>query len=247
MVARSTSVSAWLVEGPAMIRKDSNFLSKLLVAWLWQLWSHVSLACELSCSKFHLYVIRTMGWCYAFHIPSILATADVYTLETRSGNTCRDEFFPPPPFHHRGDHTTLPLIHDIILRTSILQDKISGHPILRISYGVSWCWITGDKTNTSTNCLYLHSIRDTIALNVKHLHEAAHYCCKKGICNNTAQLTHVLYTQCSSDNRPAKNLTSYSKPINYYGHYKLGLQLNETLTSNCNEGLRSVNSSRCLL
>jgi hypothetical protein len=28
-----TSVSTWLVEGPAMIRQDSNFRSKLLVAW----------------------------------------------------------------------------------------------------------------------------------------------------------------------------------------------------------------------
>jgi hypothetical protein len=55
------------------------------------------------------------------------------------------------------------------------------------------------------------------------------------------QLTHVLYTQCSSDNRPAKNLTSYSKPINYYGRYKLGLQLNETLTSNHRQWFKCPN------
>jgi hypothetical protein len=81
--------------------------------------SPLSLACELSVSKFILYVIRIAGWCYAFHIPSILATADVYMLQTRSGNTCRDEFF-FFAYRHRGDYTAVPLIHDIILRTGYL-------------------------------------------------------------------------------------------------------------------------------
>jgi hypothetical protein len=66
-----------------------------------------SLACELSCSKFNLYVIRTRSWCYAFHIPSILATADVYTLErSQSSNICRDEFFFLIVIG--GDHSALP-------------------------------------------------------------------------------------------------------------------------------------------
>jgi hypothetical protein len=52
-------------------------------------------------------------------------------------------------FRHVGwDHSCLSLIHDIILRTACLvhyeispscKTKFLGTPILRISYGVSWC------------------------------------------------------------------------------------------------------------
>jgi hypothetical protein len=41
------------------------------------------------------------------------------TLETISGNTYRDEFF-FFAYRHRGDHTAVPLIHDVILRTGYL-------------------------------------------------------------------------------------------------------------------------------
>jgi hypothetical protein len=78
-----------------------------------------------------------------------LATADVYTLETsQSGNTSRDEFFFSFLIVIGGDHSALPLIHDVILRTACLvhykvspscKTKFLGTPILRISYGVSWC------------------------------------------------------------------------------------------------------------
>jgi hypothetical protein len=69
-------------------------------------------------------------------------------------------------------------------------------------------------------------------------------CCKTGIRNDdVTQVTHVLYTHCSSDNRPAKIVTSYNTHINYYGHYKLGLQLNETLMLNRSQGFKFPNNT----
>jgi hypothetical protein len=53
------------------------------------------------------------------------------------------------------------------------------------------------------------------------------------------KLKHVLYTECSFDNRPAKILRSYCKSINYYGRHKFGLQLDVTQTSNCSQRFKS--------
>jgi hypothetical protein len=161
-----------------------------------------------------------------------------------------------------GDHSTLPLIHDIIVRIGclvtlwiqlILQDKISGHPYsknsiwsrLVIPTQGNMILFTQQITQTQQSTVYSCVTNHSTQFECWNFFSKQHAICRKaGIRNDDAtQVTHVLYTHCSSNYRPAKILRSYNTPINYYGRYKFGLQLNETLMSNHSQRFKFSNDT----
>jgi hypothetical protein len=86
---------------------------------------------------------------------SLLATATP-TLETMERHVGISSFFSP---------LIVPLswVNSWCYSIKCLHCLFLGTPTLRISYGVSWCSITADKTDTNTHCLYVHSVTDKAA------------------------------------------------------------------------------------